>query len=269
MKKLYRDKEGIERVGEFSVWNPTIANLTLMALGSSAPEIMLSVIETLLTLGSVPGELGPSTIVGSAAFNLLVISAVSIAAVPTGSLKKIDDLGVFAITASASLFAYIWMFVCLQIWTPGEISVWEGVLTFGFFIILIVAAYGADRVNARRLKKRGGGGEPTPQFKIEDFYRVLHATKHAGPGETSTSRPKHEALQQYLRETFNKELHEIDPEEVKELLKPKSVVADRIHARKAVATSNSGTGYPKLVVTKGMRYKKEEKLASETLEESE
>ena len=32
---------------EVTVWNPTVANLTLMALGSSAPEILLSVIETL------------------------------------------------------------------------------------------------------------------------------------------------------------------------------------------------------------------------------
>ena len=31
---------------QVQVWNPTIANLTLMALGSSAPEILLSVIET-------------------------------------------------------------------------------------------------------------------------------------------------------------------------------------------------------------------------------
>ena len=52
-----------------------------MALGSSAPEILLSVIETLTTLGKCPGELGASTIVGSAAFNLLVISGVSIYAV--------------------------------------------------------------------------------------------------------------------------------------------------------------------------------------------
>lgn len=49
-----------------------VANLTLMALGSSAPEILLAVIETILTLGEPPGELGPSTIVGSAAYNLLV-----------------------------------------------------------------------------------------------------------------------------------------------------------------------------------------------------
>jgi solute carrier family 8 (sodium/calcium exchanger) len=29
------------------LWNPTVANLTLMALGSSAPEILLNVIETI------------------------------------------------------------------------------------------------------------------------------------------------------------------------------------------------------------------------------
>ena len=40
-------------------WNPTIANLTLMALGSSAPEIILSSADTMGTLGEVPSELGP------------------------------------------------------------------------------------------------------------------------------------------------------------------------------------------------------------------
>ena len=63
------------------IWNPTLANLTLMALGSSAPEIILNIYETFITLGSTPGELGASTIVGSAAFNFLVISGVSIYAV--------------------------------------------------------------------------------------------------------------------------------------------------------------------------------------------
>jgi len=66
---------------EKQVWNPTIANLTLMALGSSAPEIILSTADTMQTLGELPSELGPQAIVGSAAFNLLVISAVSILAV--------------------------------------------------------------------------------------------------------------------------------------------------------------------------------------------
>lgn len=69
-----------------AVWNPTFANLTLMALGSSAPEIILNTFETVTTLGSTPGELGAATIVGSAAFNFLVISGVSIYAV-----KKEDE----------------------------------------------------------------------------------------------------------------------------------------------------------------------------------
>jgi len=98
-----------------------------MALGSSAPEILLSVIETVSNMGGCPGELGASTIVGSASFNLLVISAVSLYAVneendtdpdrdntvPKG-VKKINDMGVFSITATSSIFAYVWMFICLQ-----------------------------------------------------------------------------------------------------------------------------------------------------------
>ena len=98
-----------------------------MALGSSAPEILLSVIETFGGLGKCPGELGASTIVGSAAFNLLVISGVSIYAVseendkeddrdtttPDG-VKKINDMGVFAITCTSSLWAYIWLYIVVK-----------------------------------------------------------------------------------------------------------------------------------------------------------
>ena len=100
-----------------------------MALGSSAPEILLAVIETISSLGDCPGELGASTIVGSAAFNLLIISAVSIYAVSKETdkekddperdqevdpgIKRIYDMGVFAITATASILAYVWMWYVL------------------------------------------------------------------------------------------------------------------------------------------------------------
>eukprot|EP00438_Fugacium_kawagutii_P026118 Skav235771 [mRNA] locus=scaffold1666:71883:76279:+ [translate_table: standard] len=43
--KQVTKKDG--RVITYKVWNPTVANLTLLALGSSAPEILLSVVETL------------------------------------------------------------------------------------------------------------------------------------------------------------------------------------------------------------------------------
>lgn len=143
-----------------NVWNPTVANLTLMALGSSAPEIMLSVIETLLNLGKTPGELGPSTIVGSAAFNLLVISGVSIYAVTAEGderseeeleedknirgVKKIKDLGVFTVTTIFATFAYIWLFIVLS---DGKVMMWEAILTLAFFFILVIVAYIADKLN--------------------------------------------------------------------------------------------------------------------------
>lgn len=112
-----QDKEGKVYTYEVPVWNPTIANLTLMALGSSAPEILLSVIEALKTLGEVAGELGPSSIVGSGAFNLLVISAVSIMACEEP--KEIHDMGVYTTTAISSVFAYAWMYICLELNSPG------------------------------------------------------------------------------------------------------------------------------------------------------
>ena len=129
-----------------------------MALGSSAPEILLAVIETTMTLGDCPGELGASTIVGSASFNLLVISAASIYGVtpendnnddrdeemPKG-VKRIYDLGVFAVTATFSIWAYVWMWIVLM---DQTVTLVEAFLTFGFTFLLVGIAYGADRYKA-------------------------------------------------------------------------------------------------------------------------
>jgi len=43
--------DGTVEEEEQKVWNDTIANLSLMALGSSAPEILLSVIGVVTALG--------------------------------------------------------------------------------------------------------------------------------------------------------------------------------------------------------------------------
>ena len=73
-----------------------------------------------------------------------MISGVSIVAVP--ELKKINDLGVFFTTSVFSLFAYIWLYVCLQ---DDEIDVVEAWLTFVFFFILVILAFLADKFNQR------------------------------------------------------------------------------------------------------------------------
>uniref|UniRef100_A0A3Q4GGV6 Solute carrier family 8 member 4b n=1 Tax=Neolamprologus brichardi TaxID=32507 RepID=A0A3Q4GGV6_NEOBR len=126
------------------IWNETVSNLTLMALGSSAPEILLSVIEV-CGHGFEAGDLGPSTIVGSAAFNMFVIIALCVYVVPDGETRKIKHLRVFFVTAAWSIFAYIWLYLILSVFSPGEVEVWEAVLTFLYFPLCVVQAWVADR----------------------------------------------------------------------------------------------------------------------------
>ncbi|XP_041809474.1 sodium/calcium exchanger 3 isoform X8 [Chelmon rostratus] len=126
------------------VWNETVSNLTLMALGSSAPEIMLSVIEV-CGHEFKSGELGPSTIVGSAAFNMFVIIGLCVSVIPQGEVRKIKHLRVFFVTAGWSVFAYIWLYMILAVFSPNEVQVWEGLLTLAFFPICVLLAWVADR----------------------------------------------------------------------------------------------------------------------------
>ncbi|XP_026195170.1 sodium/calcium exchanger 3 isoform X2 [Anabas testudineus] len=126
------------------VWNETVSNLTLMALGSSAPEILLSVIEV-CGHEFKSGELGPSTIVGSAAFNMFVIIGICVSVIPQGEVRKVKHLRVFFVTAGWSVFAYIWLYMILAVFSPNVVQVWEGLLTLAFFPICVLLAWVADR----------------------------------------------------------------------------------------------------------------------------
>lgn len=158
------DKQtGKERIVTVKIWNETVSNLTLMALGSSAPEILLSAIE-ICGNNFDAGELGPSTIVGSAAFNLLIIIAVCVYVIPDGECRRIKHLRVFAITASTSVLAYVWLYIILAVSSKDEVEIWEALLTLFFFPIMVISAYIADRRllfyralrKGRRRQKRGG-----------------------------------------------------------------------------------------------------------------
>jgi len=122
-----------------------------MALGSSAPEILLSVIEALQNFGKPAGPLGASTIVGSAAFNLLVISAVAVVSVDDP--KEVADVWVFGVTSIMSIFAYAWLYICLIVVTPEVVTKQEAWLTIVFFIILVIMAFVADRYNSNNVAK--------------------------------------------------------------------------------------------------------------------
>ncbi|XP_048660451.1 sodium/calcium exchanger 1 isoform X10 [Marmota marmota marmota] len=170
------------------IWNETVSNLTLMALGSSAPEILLSVIEV-CGHNFTAGDLGPSTIVGSAAFNMFIIIALCVYVVPDGETRKIKHLRVFFVTAAWSIFAYTWLYLILSVISPGIVEVWEGLLTFFFFPICVVFAWVADRrllfykyvyKRYRAGKQRGmiiehEGDRPSSKTEIEMDGKVVNS----------------------------------------------------------------------------------------------
>uniref|UniRef100_A0A8C1XMH2 Solute carrier family 8 member 1a n=1 Tax=Cyprinus carpio TaxID=7962 RepID=A0A8C1XMH2_CYPCA len=161
------------------IWNETVSNLTLMALGSSAPEIMLSVVEV-CGHNFDAGELGPNTIVGSAAFNMFVIIGLCVSVIPEGEHRKVKHLRVFFVTATWSIFAYTWLYLILAVISPGIVEVWEGLLTLFFFPICVLFAWVADRrllfykyvYKRYRVGKQRGmiietEGEPEHQSKVD------------------------------------------------------------------------------------------------------
>lgn len=167
------------------VWNETVANLTLMALGSSAPEILLSIIE-IIAKNFKAGDLGPGTIVGSAAYNLFVIIAICVWVIPKGENRKIKHLRVFFVTATWSIFAYIWLYLILAYFSPGKVEVWEGVLTFIFFPLTVLTAYIAERRmliykyigKQYRMNKRGVIVQVEGESVLEMHQREGDGLKH-------------------------------------------------------------------------------------------
>uniref|UniRef100_A0AAQ5X9A0 Calx-beta domain-containing protein n=1 Tax=Amphiprion ocellaris TaxID=80972 RepID=A0AAQ5X9A0_AMPOC len=135
---------GETSVATVRIWNETVSNLTLMALGSSAPEILLSVIEV-CGHNFEAGQLGPGTIVGSAAFNMFVIIGICVWTIPNGETRKIKHLRVFFITAFWSIFAYIWLYLILSVMSPGVVEVWEALVTLLYFPVCVILAWIADR----------------------------------------------------------------------------------------------------------------------------
>lgn len=200
-----KKKGGERQIIVVRVWNETVANLTLMALGSSAPEILLSIIE-IWAKNFHAGDLGPGTIVGSAAYNLFVIIALCVAVIPNGQVRKIKHLRVFFVTATWSIFAYVWLYLILAVFSPGVVEVWEGLVTFSFFPATVLTAYAADRrihkyfSKEYRMNKRGVIVQAEAGADGMDGLDINHI------GEDDT---REEAKQEYI--TILKELRKQNP----------------------------------------------------------
>ena len=52
---------------------------------------------------------------------------------------------VFMTTAAWASFAYIWLYIVLVVITPNEVTLWEAIVTFLCFPILVVNSYMAEK----------------------------------------------------------------------------------------------------------------------------
>merc|ERR1719282_1344803 len=74
-----------------------------------------------------------------------MITAVCVSAIPPPETRKIVGLEVFAVTATSSIMAYLWMLFILKGHSPEKVDISEGVITFCLFPLLLMIAFAADK----------------------------------------------------------------------------------------------------------------------------
>ena len=123
--------ESLEKISKNLRLSPEASGATLMAVGSSAPELFVSIIALFK-----PGEeaMGAGTIVGSAIFNVLVITGASIAVRQAFIIWQpvIRDLLFYALSIVLLLFTF----------KDGSISLFEIMIFLLLYIIYISAVVG-------------------------------------------------------------------------------------------------------------------------------
>jgi len=79
------------------------------------------------------------------AFNLFVIIAVCVVSIPATEGRKIQQQGVYMITAFFSVFAYVWLVIILLVTSPEIITLPEALITLLLFPLVVLMAFVADK----------------------------------------------------------------------------------------------------------------------------
>ena len=130
-----------------------VAGASLMAVGSSAPELFIAL--TAVFRGGAHGQVGIGTIVGSAVFNILVITGVSALVAKELKIGKGSvERDIIFYLGSVGLLLYVF-------WN-GEIVLWEAVVMVAAYILYLYVLWrwGENNPEERR--------EPTQPTKPEE-----------------------------------------------------------------------------------------------------
>lgn len=157
-----------------TAWNTAVASVTLTALGSSAPQLLLTIVE-LFSDNFFGDELGPSTVIGSAAFNVFFVLGICTWSVKTDKVKKICHQNLFGVLSACSLLSYLWLFLVVSVISPDVVEVLEGVITLVLYAMFVGMVYMTDK----GYFSRGKGTEPAhpkdAKVQLEDLSREVLA----------------------------------------------------------------------------------------------
>lgn len=121
--------QSLEAISKRLRMTSDVAGATLMAMGSSAPELFTSLLA--LLKGTEFGNLGAGTIVGSAIFNILVI--IGISAMIRRAVLTWQPVTRDMIFYIGSILLLYWVF------RDGLITLWESVCFVVFYVVYLFA----------------------------------------------------------------------------------------------------------------------------------
>jgi K+-dependent Na+/Ca+ exchanger-like protein len=133
-----------------------VAGATLMAAGGSAPELFTSMFGTMA--GS---DIGFSTIVGSAVFNVLFVIAVCAI-----FSKEILELTWYPLARDSTYYLISLGAVAAMFkgpWSPSEIHLWEACTLFFMYVLYVVLMKFSARIQEKLEAKYGGGKSDVQQ----------------------------------------------------------------------------------------------------------
>ena len=144
-----------------------VAGASLMAMGSSAPELAIALI-ALFSGGGAHSDVGIGTIVGSAVFNILVITGVS--AVIAGGLH----IHPFAVRRDTLYYCLSIAYLAF-IFSDGEVQLHEAILGLAAYVGYVLLLVFVKAPDAESQQVRRASHKPVDQPKGGGIFKSISA----------------------------------------------------------------------------------------------
>ena len=104
-------------------------------------------------------------------------------------------------TSFWATFAYFWMFIVLEVSSPGYVEIWEAIVTFLCFIILVLTSFIIDKCTSDKKDRSQMSEEERAEEDSKNARRQLRALVNkydmkfvidCGTGENHMSKPNAE-----------------------------------------------------------------------------